>query len=157
MKLAVAHPNSGSLSTIPYWDVGFWGGGKLEYMYSVILEWRKTSCSSKGERTTNKLYPHLVLKPGFKPGAHWWGLGKCSHHCAMSLLPHNNILTKFYVVMYWKLMYSFSWLIYSGHLWDFLAYKNLPQFYFQFSMGLGTFLAGGCSDLLFQTQTTACF
>lgn len=141
MKLAVAHPNSGSLSTIPYWDVGFWGGRKLEYMYSVVLEWRKTTWSSKGERTTNKLYPHLVLKPGFKPGAHWWELGECFH----------------FAFMYWKLMYSFSWLIYSGHLWDFLAYKNLPQFYFQFSMGLGTFLAGGCSDLLFQTQTTACF
>ena len=48
---------------------------QIEWEFESIgktgVTWRKTS-RSKGERTNNKLNPHMASTPGFEPGPHWW-------------------------------------------------------------------------------------
>ena len=66
----MAHPQSGSLSTIPDWigfgNFSFWGEGNT----GVYLE--KKNLSEQGEKTSNKLNPHITPGPGFEPGPRWW-------------------------------------------------------------------------------------
>ena len=67
--LEVAHPQSGSLSAwflvkLEFGNVGFWGVGKTGVPKEKPL--------GAGERTNNRLSPHVVSKPGFVPVPHWW-------------------------------------------------------------------------------------
>ena len=67
--LDVAHPQSGSSSTlflieVEFGNVGFWGEGKTGVPGEKPLGTK--------ERTNNKLNPHMASTPGFEPGPHWW-------------------------------------------------------------------------------------
>ena len=67
--MEVAHPQSGSSSTwflvkLEFGNVGFWGEGETGVCGEKPLE--------AGERTNNKVNPHMESKPGFEPRPHWW-------------------------------------------------------------------------------------
>ena len=52
----------------------------------LLFLWREENQSTPrktlgaGKRANNKLNPHMMPSPGFKPGPHWWETSSCSHH-----------------------------------------------------------------------------
>ena len=92
--LDVAHPQSGSSSTlflieVEFGNVGFWGEGKTGVPGEKPLGTK--------ERTNNKLNPHMASTPGFEPGPHWWLTlvgGERSHHWQFDNLGHVQGVSK---------------------------------------------------------------
>lgn len=69
MEISVAHPQTGSLSTVflselEFGNIGFYGERKTGGSPRKIL--------GAGKRTNNKFNPHITSTPRTEPKPRWW-------------------------------------------------------------------------------------